>query len=652
MVGSRRDYFLLTRNMKILRLLRKSDALNILVTACDLDVTQLNKKYNVIQWGEPGVMPKEILIKEITNAQALVCLLRDKIDSDVLKACTDLRVISTLSVGYDHINLEECKKRGIIVTNTPDVLTEVTAETTVALLLATARRFPEAINEAKTGKWGTWSLYYINIDVATHVLSIFEFAIRCGVGLHHSTVGIIGMGRIGAARVGAEYVALEKLLNQSDFVILTCAYSPELKELINKDTLSKMKKNAILINTSRGALINHGDLYVALHTGQIRAAGLDVTNPEPLPMNNPLFSLQNCVILPHIGSATEFARTEMFNLVQDTLPKMQNIIRSTKFSNAASVLITAGDITVPRIYDRFNVCQYKEVKSMPKNVLMEEIPKHEGLYCLLRDKIDKELISAAKKLRVISSMSVGFDHIDVEECKKRNIVVTVTPNVLTETTAETTIGLLIATARRFPEAIREVKTGGWGTWSPYYMCGVGLRDSTIGIIGMGRIGASVAEKLKSFHPNRILFYDISYDQKKTEKLGIDYACIDDLYSKSDFIILNCVATENNKGMINKNSLSKMKRNAVLINTSRGTLINQKDLYEALTKGQIRAAGLDVTTPEPLPLDDPLLKLDNCVILPHVGSATEATRKDMMRLAETCLIEGLTDGKIPDDARIV
>ncbi|VDN45058.1 unnamed protein product [Gongylonema pulchrum] len=133
-------------------------------------------------------------------------------------------------------------------------------------------------------------------------------------------------------------------------------------------------------------------------------------------------------------------------------------------------------------------------------------------------------------------------------------------------------------------------------------------------------------------------------------MGVEFVPIDQLYSEADFIILTCLATEQNRGMIDKSALSKMKKNAILINTSRGTLVNQKDLYEALDKGEIRSAGLDVTTPEPLPLDDPLFKLKNCVILPHIGSATEATRKEMMELAETNLISGLTGKKISDRIR--
>lgn len=329
---------------------------------------------------------------------------------------------------------------------------------------------------------------------------------------------------------------------------------------------------------------------------------------------------------------------------------MQNILRTAPFAKAASVLVTAQEVVVPRIYEKFNVSHYQYAKTMPRELLLEEIPKHDALYCLLRDKIDKEVLDLGKKLKVISTMSVGFDHIDIQECKKRNIIVTTTPDVLTETTAETTVALLLATARRFPEAIAQAKTGGWGTWSPFYMCGVGVRNSTVGIVGLGRIGQSVARKLKTFNPSRILFNDPKPDLSRAREIGAEYVSMDALLEQSDFVILTCVATAQNKGMMNKEAFGKMKKNAIIINTSRGTLVDQDDLHDALTSGKIRAAGLDVTTPEPLPLDNPLFKLNNCLILPHIGSATEATRKDMMELAEDGLIKALTGQNVPDHIR--
>ncbi|MFH4982434.1 hypothetical protein AB6A40_009143 [Gnathostoma spinigerum] len=354
------------------------------------------------------------------------------------------------------------------------------------------------------------------------------------------------------------------------------------------------------------------------------------------------------------GSSDDRLRSD--EMAEISAEGVSEISRTIRFKNRPSLLVTAKDVTLPRIYEKLNVAQYGRQKAMPRDLLLSEIGNFEGLYCLLRDKIDKKVLDAAKRLKVISTMSVGYDHIDIEECRKRNIVVTYTPDVLTETTAETTIALLLTTARRIPEAIEDVKTGRWGTWSPFYMCGVGICNSTVGIIGFGRIGRSVAEKVKAFSPKRVVFYDTHPDKEvKVEtarRLRCESVTLEDLLRCSDFVILNCSATNENKDMINRRTLSMMRRNAVLINTSRGTLINQTDLCDALTEGVIRAAGLDVTTPEPLPISSPLLKLPNCVVFPHIGSATEATRREMMKLAEDCILAVLADGKMPSNARIV
>uniref|UniRef100_A0A914ZHA5 Glyoxylate reductase/hydroxypyruvate reductase n=2 Tax=Parascaris univalens TaxID=6257 RepID=A0A914ZHA5_PARUN len=332
---------------------------------------------------------------------------------------------------------------------------------------------------------------------------------------------------------------------------------------------------------------------------------------------------------------------------------MQQLLRTAKFaSTVPSVLVTAQEVIVPRIYERFNVTQFQENKTMPRDLLLKEIPNHDAVYCLLRDKIDKEFLNHAKKLKLVASMSVGFDHIDVKECKKRGITVTNTPEVLTETTAETAVTLLLVTARRIPEGIHQAKSGGWGTWSPFYMCGDGIRNSTIGMIGLGRVGGSVVTKLKSFLPQRIIFTDIKPDLHRAEQLGIEYVSFDNLLASSDFVILTCAATPENKNLMNKTAFQKMKKNATLINIARGTLVNQDDLVDALKNGTIKAAGLDVTVPEPLPLDHPLFKLDNCVILPHMGSATVATRKDMMALAEDAIVQYFSGGKINPKTLVV
>ncbi|XP_072373094.1 glyoxylate reductase/hydroxypyruvate reductase-like isoform X4 [Scyliorhinus torazame] len=276
-----------------------------------------------------------------------------------------------------------------------------------------------------------------------------------------------------------------------------------------------------------------------------------------------------------------------------------------------------------RLLQDSGICDVKHWDSddpVPRTELLKGVAGIDGLYCLLTEKIDKELLDAAgPKLKVISTMSVGFDHLSPEEIKKRGIRVGYTPDVLTNATAELTVALLLATARRLMEAVAEAKNGGWGTWKPMWLCGNGLSDSTVGIVGLGRI-----------------------------------VPLDKLAEQSDFVTVHCALTPETNGLCNKDLFSKMKKTAVFINTSsclflhRGAVVNQNDLYQALTTGQIGSAGLDVTVPEPLPTDHPLFALKNCVILPHVASATIATRTAMAVLTVNNLLAGLKDEPMPKE----
>lgn len=260
----------------------------------------------------------------------------------------------------------------------------------------------------------------------------------------------------------------------------------------------------------------------------------------------------------------------------------------------------------------------------------------------------------------------SYEHIDIAECKKRGIRIGYTPDCLTDTTAELTVGkypkfvksstwklyrkifslaLLLATSRRLIEANKEVHNGGWSSWSPGWMCGRSIKDSTVGIVGFGRIGQEVAKRILPFRPRRVIFSNRSDRTREAEEIGAEQCSFDDLLHDSDFVILTCAATPDTINLINATSLGKMKTNATLINTSRGTLVDQTDLYDFLKTNRIYAAGLDVTTPEPLPLDSPLLTLPNCVILPHVGSAVVATRNEMSRITACNILAGLKGVKM-------
>uniref|UniRef100_A0A8C7XKA9 Glyoxylate reductase/hydroxypyruvate reductase n=1 Tax=Oryzias sinensis TaxID=183150 RepID=A0A8C7XKA9_9TELE len=294
------------------------------------------------------------------------------------------------------------------------------------------------------------------------------------------------------------------------------------------------------------------------------------------------------------------------------------------------------------------VSQWDSDEPVPRSELLKGVQGAHGLLCLLSDKIDQEVLDAAgPNLKVISTMSVGFDHLVLSEIKKRGIRVGYTPDVLTDATAELTVALLLATSRRLPEGVEEVKSGGWSSWKPLWLCGYGLSGSTVGIIGLGRIGMAIAQRLLPFGVKRLLYSGRTAKSYAAEVNG-EFVPLDTLTSESDFIVVSCSLTPETQGLCDKAFFSKMKKTAIFINSSRGAVVNQEDLYDALSSGQIAAAGLDVTTPEPLPTNHPLLTLKNCVVLPHIGSATYSTRGVMSALAAQNLLGGLQGSDMPSE----
>lgn len=270
----------------------------------------------------------------------------------------------------------------------------------------------------------------------------------------------------------------------------------------------------------------------------------------------------------------------------------------------------------------------------------------DAIFCLLTDKIDREVLDRARKLKILSTMSVGYDHLSLDELKKRNIKVGYTPNILTDATAELTVALLLATSRRLLEANEQARTGGWSSWSPFWMCGPGLSGSTVGIVGFGRIGQEVAKRLKPFNVKRILYQNRSVKIKEAGEIGAEKVDFHQLLEQSDFVIVTVSLTADTANLFNEAAFKKMKSTAVFINTSRGGVVDQEALIEALRNKTIWAAGLDVMIPEPLPTDNPLFKLKNCVILPHIGSASLDTRNNMAMLAAKNIIAGLKNEKMP------
>ncbi|XP_041653614.1 glyoxylate reductase/hydroxypyruvate reductase [Cheilinus undulatus] len=304
------------------------------------------------------------------------------------------------------------------------------------------------------------------------------------------------------------------------------------------------------------------------------------------------------------------------------------------------ILTSAADVCEVSLWD--------SEEPVPRTELIKGVQGAHGILCMLSDKIDAELLDAAgPNLKVISTMSVGFDHLVLDEIKKRGIRVGYTPDVLTDATAELTVALLLATSRRLLEGVEAVKNGGWTSWKPLMLCGYGLSGSTVGVIGLGRIGMAIARRLMPFGVKRLLYSGRAAKAYAAEVNG-EFVSLDTLVSESDFIVVSCSLTPETQGMCDKAFFSKMKNTAVFINSSRGAVVNQEDLYEALTSSQIAAAGLDVTTPEPLPTNHPLLTLKNCVVLPHIGSATYSTRGVMAALSVQNLLGGLQGTEMPSE----
>jgi lactate dehydrogenase-like 2-hydroxyacid dehydrogenase len=283
---------------------------------------------------------------------------------------------------------------------------------------------------------------------------------------------------------------------------------------------------------------------------------------------------------------------------------------------------------------------------IPRATLLEWVNGIDGLYCLVTERVDDELLDAAgPSLKVVSTLSVGYDHIDLKACRRRNIAVGNTPGVLTETSADLAVGLLLATARRIPESIDAIRKGEWSTWKPEWMAGYDVYGSTVGIVGLGRIGAAVARRLRGFNC-RLLYTGPKPKPEIADPLGAEFTDFTDILTKSDFISIHAPLIAETRNLFHAGTFRKMKRTAILINTSRGGTVDQEALYDALVSGEIAGAGLDVTTPEPLPPDHPLLKLPNCVILPHIASASYATRAKMATLAAQNIMAGVKGQPLP------
>ena len=284
----------------------------------------------------------------------------------------------------------------------------------------------------------------------------------------------------------------------------------------------------------------------------------------------------------------------------------------------------------------------------PRDFLLDKVQGVAGLLSLLTDRIDAELLNAAGPgLKVISNYAVGYDNVVVEEATARRIPVGNTPGVLTETTADMAFALLMAAARRVVEGADYVQAGKWRTWGPRLLLGHDVHHATLGIIGMGRIGQAVARRAQGFEM-KVVYFDPYCDASKAPFVDVGLRCeLDELLEEADFVSLHVPLSEDTHHMIGGQALAKMKPTAVLVNTSRGPVVDPDALYEALAEGQIAYAALDVTDPEPLPAGHKLLSLPNCLVVPHIASASFATRTRMAVMAAENLLAGLRGQRLPN-----
>jgi glyoxylate reductase len=305
------------------------------------------------------------------------------------------------------------------------------------------------------------------------------------------------------------------------------------------------------------------------------------------------------------------------------------------------------DEAVDRLREATDMKYWDSEMPPSRDELLREVQDIDGLFCLLTEKIDAELFDAAPNLRVVSNMAVGFDNIDVAEATKRGIPVGNTPGVLTETTADFAFALLMAAGRRVSEGDRYTRAGNWKTWGPMVLLGQDIHGSTLGIIGFGRIGVEMAKRAKGFGMN-IVYYDVIRNEEREKEYGATYCSdVKELLAQSDFVSIHVNLTPETRHLINAETLSGMKSTAVLVNTSRGPVVDQTALYHALKDGTIGAAGLDVTEVEPISMDDPLLTLENVIIAPHIASGSVVTRTKMSLMAVDNLMAGLNGEPLPN-----
>ena len=291
------------------------------------------------------------------------------------------------------------------------------------------------------------------------------------------------------------------------------------------------------------------------------------------------------------------------------------------------------------------VWTWPENRTMPRRLLLERIADADGALVMLTDRVDDEFLEAGSRLAVVSQMAVGVDNIDLSACTRRGIPVGHTPDVLTETTADMAWALLAAAARRIPEGSDYVLGGHWQEWDPDLLLGIDLWGTTLGIVGMGRIGAAVARRAAGFSM-RVVYNSRLPKPHVEEETGAVYKELGDLLPEADHLVVTAAYTPETHHLIDRAALARMKATATLVNIARGPLVDPDALSQALRSGAIGSAALDVTEPEPIPVDHELLSLPNCLVIPHLGSASRRTRLAMATRAVENLLAGVAGKRVP------
>lgn len=289
-----------------------------------------------------------------------------------------------------------------------------------------------------------------------------------------------------------------------------------------------------------------------------------------------------------------------------------------------------------RLREHCDVHIWEGATPPPPDEVREQLQHADGFIAMLTEKVDRALLDAAPSLKVISNYAVGYDNIDIAAATEGGIPVGNTPGVLTETTADHAFMLLLAAARRLPESIAYVKRGDWKTWNPIQLLGRDVHGATLGIIGLGRIGCAVARRARGFGM-KVLYHG---GGSCADEVGAEATSLETLLRESDFISIHTPLTDATRGLFGAEQFALMKPTAILVNTARGGIIQTGALLQALKTNEIAFAALDVTDPEPLPAEHPLLDLPNCIVVPHTGSATHTTRRRMGEIAAENLLRGL------------